>query len=81
MFKDFNYEGMAIITRGKENVKAKAKQLFTRKKDGAKGILEENGLLIVGVVLLFIFKDVAITLITSLGTFVGDKIKTLFTGI
>ena len=47
----------------------------------AKGILEENGMLIVGVVLLFIFRDAATVLIQTLTTFAGEKVKALFQGI
>ena len=61
--------------------KVKARNLLAFKKDGAKGILEENGMLIVGVVLLFIFRDAATVLIQTLTTFAGTKIQELFKGI
>ena len=61
--------------------KVKVRNLLGFKKDGAKGILEENGMLIVGVVLLFIFRDAATVLIQTLTTFAGEKVKALFQGI
>lgn len=75
--KNVNYLG-AVMT-GK--AKVKARNLLAFKKDGAKGILEENGMLIVGVVLLFIFRDAATVLIQTLTTFAGTKIQELFKGI
>ena len=72
-----NYGG-AILLGG---LKDKAKDIVAFKKDGAKGILEENGMLIVGVVLLFIFRDAATVLIQTLTTFAGTKVKELFNGI
>ena len=38
-------------------------------------------MLIVGVVLLFIFRDAATVLIQTLTTFAGEKVKALFQGI
>ena len=77
VLKNMNYLG-AVMT-GK--AKVKARNLLAFKKDGAKGILEENGMLIVGVVLLFIFRDAATVLIQTLTTFAGTKIQELFKGI
>ncbi|MDU7118859.1 hypothetical protein, partial [Clostridium sp.] len=62
VLKNMNYGG-AILLGG---LKDKAKDIVAFKKDGAKGILEENGMLIVGVVLLFIFRDAATVLIQTL---------------
>ncbi|MDB2104990.1 MULTISPECIES: hypothetical protein [Clostridium] len=77
VLKNINYEG-AMLLGGLKN---KAKNVVVFKKDGAKGILEENGMLIVGVVLLFIFRDAATVLIQTLTTFAGEKVKALFQGI
>ena len=77
VLKNMNYGG-AILLGG---LKDKAKDIVAFKKDGAKGILEENGMLIVGVVLLFIFRDAATLLIQTLTTFAGTKVKELFNGI
>ena len=77
VLKNMNYGG-AILLGGLKN---KAKDIVALKKDGAKGILEENGMLIVGVVLLFIFRDAATVLIQTLTTFAGTKIQELFKGI
>ncbi|MBS6889780.1 MAG: hypothetical protein E6623_13035 [Clostridium perfringens] len=77
VLKNMNYGG-AILLGG---LKDKAKDIVAFKKDGAKGILEENGMLIVGVVLLFIFRDAATVLIQTLTTFAGTKVKELFNGI
>jgi len=77
VLKNMNYGG-SILLGGLKN---KAKDIVAFKKDGAKGILEENGMLIVGVVLLFIFRDAAIVLIQTLITFAGEKVKALFQGI
>ena len=77
VLKNMNYGG-AILLGGLKN---KAKDIVAFKKDGAKGILEENGMLIVGVVLLFIFRDAATVLIQTLTTFAGEKVKALFLGI
>ncbi len=77
VLKNMNYGG-AILLGGLKN---KAKDIVAFKKDGAKGILEENGMLIVGVVLLFIFRDAATLLIQTLTTFAGTKVKELFNGI
>ena len=74
VLKNMNYGG-AILLGGLKN---KAKDIVAFKKDGAKGILEENGMLIVGVVLLFIFRDAATVLIQTLTTFAGTKIQELF---
>ncbi|WP_373205806.1 hypothetical protein [Clostridium tertium] len=81
MLNNLGCKGMIFLGNAKERVRRKAKSMALKKKEGAKGILEENGLLIVGVVLLFIFRDVAIDLIQTLATFVGDKVKSLFSGI
>ena len=78
MLNNLGCKGMIFLGNAKERVRRKAKSMVLKKKEGAKGILEENGLLIVGVVLLFIFRDVAIDLIQTLATFVGDKVKALF---
>ena len=75
--KNVNYLGAVMAGRAK----VKARNLLAFKKDGAKGILEENGMLIVGVVLLFIFRDAATVLIQTLTTFAGTKIQELFKGI
>ena len=75
--KNVNYLGAVMAGKAK----GKVRSLLGIKKDGAKGILEENGMLIVGVVLLFIFRDAATVLIQTLTTFAGDKVKTLFQGI
>lgn len=77
VLKNMNYGG-AVLLGGLKN---KARNLVVFKKDGAKGILEENGMLIVGVVLLFIFRDAATVLIQTLTTFAGTKIQELFKGI
>ena len=77
VLKNMNYGG-SILLGGLKN---KAKDIVAFKKDGAKGILEENGMLIVGVVLLFIFRDAATVLIQTLTTFAGTKIQELFKGI
>jgi hypothetical protein len=77
VLKNMNYGG-SILLGGLKN---KAKDIVAFKKDGAKGILEENGMLIVGVVLLFIFRDAATVLIQTLTTFAGTKVKELFNGI
>ena len=77
VLKNMNYGG-AILLGGLKN---KAKDIVAFKKDGAKGILEENGMLRVGVVLLFIFRDAATVLIQTLTTFAGTKIQELFKGI
>ena len=77
VLKNMNYGG-AILLGGLKN---KAKDIVALKKDGAKGILEENGMLIVGVVLLFIFRDAATLLIQTLTTFAGTKVKELFNGV
>ncbi|MBS6502464.1 MAG: hypothetical protein KH415_12725 [Clostridium sp.] len=81
MLNNLGCKGMIFLGNAKERVRSKAKSMALKKKEGAKGILEEKGLLIVGVVLLFIFRDVAIDLIQTLATFVGDKVKSLFSGI
>ena len=78
MVNNLSCKGMIFLGNAKERIRRKAKSMALKKKEGAKGILEEKGLLIVGVVLLFIFRDVAMDLITTLGKFVGDKIKELF---
>ena len=75
--KNVNYLGGVMAGRAK----GKVRNLLGFKKDGAKGILEENGMLIVGVVLLFIFRDAATVLIQTLTTFAGTKVKELFNGI
>ena len=75
--KNMNYLGAVMAGKAK----VKAGNLLAFKKDGAKGILEENGMLIVGVVLLFIFRDAATVLIQTLTTFAGTKIQELFKGI
>ena len=75
--KNMNYLGAVMAGRAK----GKVRNLLGFKKDGAKGILEENGMLIVGVVLLFIFRDAATVLIQTLTTFAGTKIQELFKGI
>ena len=75
--KNVNYLGAVMAGRAK----GKVRNLLAFKKDGAKGILEENGMLIVGVVLLFIFRDAATVLIQTLTTFAGEKVKALFQGI
>lgn len=75
--KNVNYLGAVMAGKAK----GKVKNLLGLKKDGAKGILEENGMLIVGVVLLFIFRDAATVLIQTLTTFAGEKVKALFQGI
>jgi hypothetical protein len=75
--KNMNYLGAVMAGRAK----GKVRNLLGFKKDGAKGILEENGMLIVGVVLLFIFRDAATVLIQTLTTFAGEKVKALFQGI
>ena len=77
VLKNMNYGG-SILLGGLKN---KAKDIVAFKKDGAKGILEENGMLIVGVVLLFIFRDAATVLIQTLTTFAGEKVQALFQGI
>ncbi|MDB2104987.1 MULTISPECIES: hypothetical protein [Clostridium] len=77
VLKNINYGG-AIMLGGLKN---KVRNVLSYKKDGAKGILEENGMLIVGVVLLFIFRDAATVLIETLTTFAGTKVKELFNGI
>ncbi|MFR2529811.1 MAG: hypothetical protein ACLS9F_19400 [Clostridium paraputrificum] len=75
--KNVNYLGAVMAGKAK----GKVRNLLGFKKDGAKGILEENGMLIVGVVLLFIFRDAATVLIQTLTTFAGTKIQELFKGI
>ena len=75
--KNVNYLGAVMAGKAK----GKVRKLLGFKKDGAKGILDENGMLIVGVVLLFIFKDAATVLIQTLTTFAGEKVKALFQGI
>ncbi|MDB2085218.1 MULTISPECIES: hypothetical protein [Clostridium] len=75
--KNMNYLGAVMAGKAK----GKVRNLLAFKKDGAKGILEENGMLIVGVVLLFIFRDAATVLIQTLTTFAGTKIQELFKGI
>ncbi|WP_195259261.1 hypothetical protein [Clostridium paraputrificum] len=75
--KNVNYLGAVMAGKAK----GKVRNLLGFKKDGAKGILEENGMLIVGVVLLFIFRDAATVLIQTLTTFAGEKVKALFLGI
>ncbi|WP_099328856.1 hypothetical protein [Clostridium paraputrificum] len=75
--KNVNYLGAVMAGKAK----GKVRNLLGFKKDGAKGILEENGMLIVGVVLLFIFRDAATELIQTLTTFAGTKIQELFKGI
>ena len=75
--KNMNYLGAVMAGKAK----VKPRNLLAFKKDGAKGILEENGMLIVGVVLLFIFRDAATVLIQTLTTFAGTKIQELFKGI
>ncbi|MDU6522095.1 MAG: hypothetical protein ACLRZT_04780 [Clostridium paraputrificum] len=75
--KNVNYLGAVMAGKAK----GKVRNLLGFKKDGAKGILEENGMLIVGVVLLFIFRDAATVLIQTLTTFAGEKVKALFQGI
>ena len=77
VLKNMNYGGAVLLGV----LKNKARNLVAFKKDGAKGILEENGMLIVGVVLLFIFRDAATVLIQTLTTFAGTKIQELFKGI
>ena len=75
--KNMNYLGAVMAGKAK----GKVRNLLAFKKEGAKGILEENGMLIVGVVLLFIFRDAATVLIQTLTTFAGTKIQELFKGI
>jgi hypothetical protein len=57
----------------------KAKVL--KKKRGSKELMIELGLAIVGVVLLIVFREQISTLLQTLGTFVTEKIKGLFSGM
>jgi hypothetical protein len=57
----------------------KAKAL--KKKRGSKELMIELGLAIVGVVLLIVFREQISTLLQTLGTFVTEKIKGLFSGM
>ena len=57
----------------------KAKVL--KKKRGSKELMIELGLAIVGVVLLIVFREQISTLLQTLGEFVTEKIKGLFTGM
>ena len=57
----------------------KAKVL--KKKWGSKELMIELGLAIVGVVLLIVFREQISTLLQTLGTFVTEKIKGLFSGM
>ena len=57
----------------------KAKVL--KKKRGSKELMIELGLAIVGVVLLIVFREQISTLLETLGTFVTEKIKGLFSGM
>ena len=57
----------------------KAKVL--KKKRGSKELMIELELAIVGVVLLIVFREQISTLLQTLGTFVTEKIKGLFSGM
>ena len=57
----------------------KAKAL--KKKRGSKELMIELGLAIVGVVLLIVFREQISTLLQTLGEFVTEKIKGLFSGM
>ena len=57
----------------------KAKVL--KKKRGSKELMIELGLAIVGVVLLIVFREQISTLLQTLGTFVTENIKGLFSGM
>ncbi len=57
----------------------KAKAL--KRKRGSKELMIELGLAIVGVVLLIVFREQISTLLQTLGTFVTEKIKGLFSGM
>ncbi len=58
--KNLSYRGMAIAHIGKENLIERAKSSLLKKKDGAKTVLEDNALLLLGVAfvgLMFVFGD------------------------
>ncbi len=57
------------------------KGFLTRKKQGDQTILIILGLCVVGVFLLFIFKDSAGDMITNLSNSVNTKIQGIFSGI
>ena len=57
------------------------KKGLTRKRQGDNTILIVLGLCVVGVFLLFIFKDSAGDMITSLSNSVNSKIQSIFSGI
>lgn len=56
----------------------KLRSKMLRKKDGGKEILTELGLIIVGVVLLVLFRTQIVTLVGDIITKVGEQIKALF---
>lgn len=53
-------------------------QTMTNKKNGGKEVLIELGLVIIGVVLLIIFKTQLTTLLNTAGASVSTKITALF---
>ena len=56
----------------------KLKSKMSIKKDGGKEILTELGLIIVGVVLLVLFRTQVTEIVSSIITKVGEQIKSLF---
>lgn len=57
------------------------KKGLTRKRQGDNTILIVLGLCVVGVFLLFIFKDSASDMITNISNSVNTKIESIFNGI
>ncbi len=69
------------MTKFLTKINESKKGFLTRKKQGDQTILIILGLCVVGVFLLFIFKDSAGDMITSLSNSVNTKIQGIFSGI
>ena len=69
------------MTKFLTKINESKKGFLTRKKQGDQTILIILGLCVVGVFLLFIFKDSAGDMITNLSNSVSTKIQGIFSGI
>ena len=69
------------MTKFLTKINESKKGFLTRKKQGDQTILIILGLCVVGVFLLFIFKDSAGDMITNLSNSVNTKIQGIFSGI
>lgn len=62
-----------------KNVIGFTKKFFTSKKNGGgKEIFTELGLTLVGLAVLYVFRDAIIPLVQTLITLVGDKVTAVF---